>query len=61
MSPEVLRQRFRDGSRLTAAGVYPEDWDDPDALPWLLTTFDQLVAFYRRAADRGNGVLLTIV
>lgn len=58
---DVLRQRFGDGSRLTTEGVYPEDWADPDALPWLLTTFAQLVAFYRRAADRGNAVLVVLI
>ena len=61
LSPEVLRQRFGDGRRLTADGVYPNCWGEADALDWLRETFGRLVAFYRQAADRGNAVLLDLV
>lgn len=47
--------------RLTEAGVYPNIWNqDADSLTWVLNDYDALVAFYTRAADLGEAVLLHV-
>jgi Domain of unknown function (DUF1877) len=57
---EELARRYSPG-RLTQAGVYPNVWhEDKDALDWLLDEYDDLAAFYARAAERGEAVLLYI-
>jgi hypothetical protein len=53
----ILKQRFDPGV-LDAVGVYPDGWDEPDRIDWLLDSFDDLLRFYARVAKRGNAVLL---
>lgn len=40
------------------ARVYPGLWDQDDALPWLLDSFQELQEFYSLAASRGSAMLL---
>ncbi|WP_431263517.1 YfbM family protein [Roseateles chitinivorans] len=52
-----------DPARMTAEGIYPESiWADEgqEALDYLLGYYPEMVDFYRRAAERGDGVLLGI-
>jgi hypothetical protein len=57
---EELARRYSP-ARLTQAGVYPNVWhEDADALDWLLDEYDALTAFYARAAQRDEAVLLYI-
>jgi hypothetical protein len=59
--PDSLRERF-DPKTMMDEGVYPEIWDrDPaedDTLGYLLEYFDDLQAFIRRRAERGEGMLV---
>ena len=55
---DQLRERYGDGSALMAADIYPQLWDRSNEIGgYLLPYFDDLVAFYRRAADNGHAVL----
>jgi hypothetical protein len=55
---DELRRRF-DPDALADADVYPPRlWHQPDALDDLLTSFGDLVWFYRRAAALGRAVLI---
>ena len=57
---EEMAKRFSP-ERLTEAGVYPNIWrEDADSLTCVLDDYDALVAFYTRAADLGEAVLLHI-
>jgi hypothetical protein len=49
--------------RLVALDVYPSgvDWGDPEEHDYLVESFEQLLAFYRRAADAGQAVLIAIL
>jgi hypothetical protein len=50
---ETLRQRYAPAA-MSDAKVYPGRWDDPstgDNLDWLLQAFDELLRFYKSAAD----------
>jgi hypothetical protein len=52
-----LRRRY-DGNAMNAADLYPDDWNDPENLDWLVQEFDQVRGFYSRTAGRGNAALL---
>lgn len=59
LSIDTLRQRFMPQD-MEAKGIYPEViWvrDGAGALDYLLSFYPDLVAFYRDAAARGDGVL----
>jgi Domain of unknown function (DUF1877) len=57
---EEIERRFSP-ERLSEAGIYPNIWrDDPEALTSVLTDYDNLVAFYARAAGAGEAVVLQI-
>lgn len=63
MPPEELRKRF-DPERMLEEGIYPDIWDrDPaedDSLGYLLEHYAELRVFIRRAADRGDGLIVSI-
>jgi hypothetical protein len=61
-TPDILRQRFRP-KEMTRADVYPGviwERDGDDALRYVLDYYKKLVAFYKRAAERGQAVILVI-
>jgi hypothetical protein len=47
-----------DAAEFSAAGVYPNIWDEDDALDYLANTYDRLVSFFRAAADEADHVLI---
>jgi hypothetical protein len=58
-TPDMLRKRF-DPMEMARAGVYPGIWvklDRKQTLGFLLNYYRDLVAFYRRAAKRGQAVI----
>ncbi|MEZ5098139.1 MAG: DUF1877 family protein [Nocardioides sp.] len=57
---DELRSGF-DPAALSAAGVYPDVWAEPNIVESLLPYVEQLRAFYGAAADRGAWVLQAIV
>jgi len=63
LPPEELQERF-DPERMLEEGIYPDIWDrDPaedDNLGYLIEHYADLRAFVRRAADRGEGLIVTI-
>ena len=63
LPPDELRERF-DPERMLEEGIYPDIWDrDPaedDTLGYLIEHYTDLRAFVRRAADRGDGLIVTI-
>ena len=63
LPPDELRERF-DPERMLHEGIYPDIWDhDPaedDTLGYLIEHYTALRAFVRRAADRGDGLIVTI-
>ena len=42
---------------MKAADIYPALGEHPEDLEYVLTNYDELVTFYHRAADRGDGVV----
>lgn len=54
---EALRQRF-DPSGMD--DIYPNCWDEPDALDWLMEHLQALKAFYRDAAAAGRAVVMSL-
>lgn len=56
----VFKSRF-DPQAMERARIYPEViWvrDDADALEYLVENYRELVAFYKSAAERGDGAIL---
>lgn len=56
----VFKSRF-DPQAMEKAKIYPEQiWvrDGADALDYLVENYRELVAFYKRAAERGDGAIL---
>ena len=61
-TPEMLRGRFKP-KEMTRADVYPGviwERDGDEALEYVLDSYKKLVAFYKRAAERGQAVILAI-
>jgi|SRR5882762_2700693 len=61
-TPEMLRGRFKP-KEMTRADVYPGviwERDGDQALEYLLVDYKKLVAFYKRAAERGQAVIFAI-
>jgi len=60
--PEMLRKRF-DPKEMTREQVYPGviwEREGEEALQFLLSYYTQLVAFYKRAAERGQAVIFLV-
>jgi hypothetical protein len=61
-TPDMLRKRFKP-KEMTRLDVYPGviwERDGDEALKWVLESYQNLVAFYRRAAYRGQAVIIAI-
>ncbi len=61
-TPDILRQRFKP-KEMTRADVYPGviwERDGDEALRYVLDYYKKLVTFYKRAAERGQAVILVI-
>jgi hypothetical protein len=58
LTHEELRQRF-DPKRLAEAEIYPGNWEDWE-VDWIIEDFDRFAAYYRNAAECGNGMLMAI-
>ena len=61
-SADMLRQRFNP-KEMTQKGVYPAviwERDGEEALTYVLNYYKELVAFYTRAAERGQAVVYEI-
>jgi len=61
-TPEILARRF-DPKAMTRARIYPDviwEREGAQALDYLLDYYKQLVAFYARAASRGQAVICVI-
>jgi hypothetical protein len=57
--PDVLRQRYKP-QELTRAQIYPGiiwERDGNEALGYVLQNYELLVAFYQKAAERGQAVI----
>jgi hypothetical protein len=59
VSLEDLRQKF-DGKEMNRAGVYPEVWDEPESLEYVLSNFEQLKDFYKIAEKEKMAVITFI-
>jgi hypothetical protein len=59
-TPDNLRKRYKPKEMTNA--VYPDVWEreGEDALKWVVDNYIKLVAFYKRAAERGQAVILAI-
>jgi hypothetical protein len=59
ISNDALAARYRP-QEMTAAGIYPQIWDDPedDALEYLTVNFQKLKEFCQRAQARGRGMIV---
>lgn len=49
-----------DAEKMTALGVYPEIWDEEDAVEYLIEKFDMLKAFYNDAVSEQHAVIFFI-
>jgi hypothetical protein len=59
LSEHALRERF-DPEAFLEEEIYPEIWEEPDAVDYPLSYFEPLRAFYADAAGRGLGVLMAV-
>lgn len=56
---EELKKKY-DGKKMNAAGVYPEIWNESDALDYIQEYFDQMKQFYHIAAREDKAVITFI-
>jgi hypothetical protein len=59
ISIETLRKKY-DGKQMNDEGVYPEIWDEPESVDYVLENFEQLKEFYRTAERQNMGVITFI-
>ena len=57
MDSAKLRRRF-DANAMNDADLYPEVWDEPEIVDWLVDACERVRDFYTRVASRTNAVLL---
>jgi hypothetical protein len=57
ISEQEIHKRFN-GSLMQELGIYPEIWDDEDALPYLLENFKNLQDVYAAAAQNNEAVIV---
>lgn len=50
--------RDMDPAQLTAAQIYPQHWDEADAIEWVRGGFDPLAPFFGAAAQAGEAMLV---
>lgn len=56
---EELRRKY-DGKKMNEDGIYPEVWDQPESLDYVLENFELLRDFYR-TAERENKAVITFI
>jgi hypothetical protein len=56
---QALGHRY-DSTAMSGLALYPGNWDEPDALEWLLDSFDQVRSFYSDSAAQDQAALLWI-
>lgn len=56
---EELATRYN-GSEMNQKGVYPEIWDEPESKDFALDSFNDLRAFYQKAADLNEAIITFI-
>ncbi|WP_283139858.1 YfbM family protein [Rhizohabitans arisaemae] len=49
-----------DPADLTRAEIYPQMWDEPDALVWVQSWFQPIVPFFKAAARYGEAIIVWI-
>lgn len=59
ITSDDLRQKY-DGKKMNDAGIYPEVWDEPESLDYVLDNFEQVKEFYRMAEKENKGVITFI-
>jgi hypothetical protein len=59
ITSDHLRRKY-DGKKMNAAGIYPQVWDEPESLDYVLDNFEQLKAFYK-TAERENKAVITFI
>lgn len=59
ITTDDLYSRY-DGKKMLALGVYPEIWDEEDAIEYLIEKFDILKAFYNDAVAERKAVVFFI-
>ena len=56
---DELRDKY-DGKRMDELYIYPEGWDDPESLQYLLDNFTLLKDFYNKASGENQAVIIFI-
>lgn len=59
VSNDNFKDRY-DGRQLDEAGIYPEIWQEENAMDYAVDYFEQLKAFYALASEKGNAVITFI-
>lgn len=59
ITKEVIRQKYN-GKEMNEAGVYPEVWEEPESLDYVLDYFEQLKAFLKTAETNNMAVIMFI-
>lgn len=54
-----LRERF-DGERMNEANIYPECWEENEALDYLMDSYNEMKAFYIGAEQENKAVITYI-
>ena len=52
-----LRRRY-DAQAMNAANLYPDSWDEPESVDWLVEEYERVREFYTGVASRENAALL---
>jgi hypothetical protein len=56
VSEEDLRLKY-DSATMMQLAVYPQIWNEEDALPYLVDYFNKLKPFYEKAANQGEAII----
>lgn len=59
LSTGELRSRYN-GKEMNDAGIYPEIWQEDDALPEVVDNFERIREFFKVARIKGNAVVTFI-
>jgi len=49
-----------DGSEMNERGIYPEIWDESESKSFVLDSLNELIAFYKSAADKNECIIMFI-
>ncbi len=59
ISPQELSKRY-DAERMTALNIYPDIWNDEDALDYLITYFKSVQSIYVLASEKDEAIITFI-